>query len=110
MARRVDTATQAAKNKRIRQQALREQLAAQGHEQHIADLLEKVSEDISQQEPEFDQLDLQKVKLVIDTKLKLINKYLPDQKEELFTDMTDLDKAISEMTDQELEELAKQEK
>ena len=35
-------ATAAAKNKRIRQEALREQLQAQGHVQHVVDILDKL--------------------------------------------------------------------
>ncbi len=60
-------------NRQVRQEQLREQLAAQGHLQHVIDLVSKVE---TNEEPE----KLQAYKLVIDTKLKLINKFLPDLK------------------------------
>jgi|DEB0MinimDraft_6_1074348.scaffolds.fasta_scaffold03492_5 uncharacterized protein YnzC (UPF0291/DUF896 family) len=64
------------KNRRIRQEALREQLASQGHIQHVIEILDEVNDPDS----EIDQNMLQRKKLVVDTKLKLINKYLPDLK------------------------------
>lgn len=63
-------------NRRIRQEALREQLSSQKHVEHVIDLLKKVEEPPTP----LDTLDLQRYKLVIDTKMKLINKYLPDLK------------------------------
>lgn len=71
-----DTATAKNRNRRIRQEALREQLQQQGHIQHITDLLEK----ISNEDEYIDSEKLQRYKVVIDTKLKLISKYLPDLK------------------------------
>ena len=68
--------TRAHKNKAIRQQALREQLEAQGHVQHVGDLISEISkldDDCSSQA-------IQKRKVMIDAKLRLINKYLPDLK------------------------------
>lgn len=69
--------TRSQTNKRIRQEALREQLASQGHVQHVIDLID----DLKEPAPEFSALDLQRVKLIIDTKLALIKKYLPDPKQ-----------------------------
>lgn len=71
-----DTATAKNRNRRIRQEALREQLEKQGHIQHVVDLLEK----LSNEESEVNSDMLQRYKLVIDTKIKLISKYLPDLK------------------------------
>lgn len=68
--------TRAQENKAIRQEALRAQLEAQGHLQHITDLTAKLEEPGN----ELDALATNKLKIVIDTKLKLINKYLPDLK------------------------------
>ena len=66
--------TRAQLNRGIRQEALREMLAAQGHEQHIVELLGKIQNlDI-----EIDAHDLNRYKVVLDSKFKLLNKYLPD--------------------------------
>lgn len=70
-----DTATAKNKNRRIRQEALREQLQQQGHLQHVVELLEKIKD-----EDDIDNDKLSRYKVVIDTKLKLLNKYLPDLK------------------------------
>jgi hypothetical protein len=71
-----DTATAAARNKRIRQEALREQLQAQGHVQHVVDLLVKITDE----KEVIDQAMMYRYKVAIDTKLKLIDKYLPTEK------------------------------
>lgn len=63
-------------NRRIRQEALREQLSKQKHIEHVLDILKKVEEPATPLEP----VDVQRYKLIVDTKLKLINKYLPDLK------------------------------
>ena len=44
--------------------------------QHIIDIAEKLQDD----QQEIDQNMVSRYKIVIDTKLKLINKYLPDVK------------------------------
>lgn len=98
-----DSANRATANRRIRQQALRDQLSAQGHVQHVVDILDKVNDDSI----EMDSLTLQRKKLVIDTKLKLIGKYLPDVKVEEFTDLTEVDKQIDKLSDSELEKIIK---
>ena len=69
--------TRAQANRRIRQEALREQLSQQGHAQHIIEILDEM------REPgvEITSLELQKNKLIIDTKLALMKKYLPDVKQ-----------------------------
>lgn len=68
--------TRAQKNRAIRQEALREQLQQQGHVQHIVDILEKLKDP----KQEVDQQMTARYKIVIDSKLKLLNKYLPDLK------------------------------
>lgn len=60
-------------NRKVRQENLREQLATGGHLQHVIELLGKVERN---EEPE----KLAAYKVVLDTKLKLINKFLPDLK------------------------------
>ena len=69
--------TRANANRKVRQEALRDQLTTQGHVQHIVEILDKLSD----LDTELDQLMLARYKLVLDTKLKLINKYLPDLKQ-----------------------------
>ena len=66
--------TRAAENKRIRQEALREQLAKQKH-------VEKVIESINKLEDLNTEIDTQRIKAAIDSRLKLISKYLPDLKQ-----------------------------
>lgn len=68
--------TAANKNRAIRQEALREQLSAQGHVQHIVEMLNEI-QDLQR---DLDSNDLARYKVAIDTKLKLIGKYLPDLK------------------------------
>jgi len=64
------------KNKAIRQEALRESLAAGGHIQHILE----ICKDLNDLTMEMDATDVQRKRAVIDTKLKLVSKYLPDLK------------------------------
>jgi len=68
--------TRAQSNRRIRQEALREQLEAQGHVQHVVEIINDLT-----QVDEISSLGLQKIRLIIDTKLALIKKYLPDTKQ-----------------------------
>ena len=68
--------TRAQKNKSIRQEALREQLSSQKHVEHVVDILEQIGD----LDSALDSNDLQRLKVVVDTKLKLITKYLPDLK------------------------------
>ncbi len=73
--------TRAQLNRKVRQEALREQLSSQGHVQHIIDMVDKI------REPTHVLADdmLARYKIAIDTKLKLIVKYLPDLKATEFT-------------------------
>lgn len=79
-------ATRANKNRAIRQEALREQLANQGHLQHVIDLAKKIEEQA--EALTLDNTQLQAYKAVIDTKLKLVDKYLPSLKS---TELTTID-------------------
>lgn len=69
-------ATVAAKNKAIRQEALREQLSNGGHVQHVIEIASKLSE----QHLELESSAIQALRAAADIKLKLIGKYLPDLK------------------------------
>ena len=68
-------------NRAIRQEELREKLAAQGHEQHLLDTLRKI-DDLSE---EYDSLEIQRLKAAADIRLKLMSKYLPDLKAQEIT-------------------------
>lgn len=68
--------TRAQQNRKIRQDALREQLASKGLVQHVIEIAEKLCD----LEAELDQLQTQRLKAAADLKLKLVNKYLPDIK------------------------------
>ena len=68
--------TAANKNRSVCKEALREQLSAQGHVQHVVDILDEIKD----LRKDLDQQDLARYKVVLDTKLKLISKYLPDLK------------------------------
>jgi len=63
-------------SRQIRQESLRELLEKQGHLQHIL----KLADDLAGLDTELDALQIQRLRAVIDTKLKLLNKYLPDLK------------------------------
>ena len=90
-----DTTTAANKNRRIRQDALREQLSMQGHEQHITDILNKLMNEAV----EYDSVMVKRFEVTINTKLKLMNKYISDLKSvELSGDLQ-----FSDMTDEQIE-------
>ena len=65
--------TRAQMNKGIRQEALREQLAAQGHVQHVVDITVKLT-DLKQP---LDSVEVQRLKAAADNHWKAIDKYLP---------------------------------
>lgn len=66
--------TRAQENRAIRQEALRDQLANQGHVQHVVDIAEKLNE------PKLESKDVQRLKAKADIHLALIKKYIPDMK------------------------------
>ena len=68
--------TRAQENRKIRQEALRDQLSAQGHLQHILDITDKLQEPDNKIEPAM----VARYDIVIKTKIKLLAKYLPDLK------------------------------
>lgn len=71
-----DNATAKVRNRRVRQEALREHLEAQGHLQHVTEILEILMDPKQElQDGMYSRYDM-----VIKTKLKLIDKYLPTEK------------------------------
>lgn len=68
--------TRAQENKAIRQEALRDQLSNQGHLQHIVEL-HKELHDLA---TDLDPVQVQRLRAVLDSKHKLLDKYLPTEK------------------------------
>jgi|AOAMet_66_BLW_10_1038536.scaffolds.fasta_scaffold09219_2 hypothetical protein len=68
--------TRAQLNRGVRQEALREQLSNQGHLQHVIDMVDK----LQNLDTPLEALDVTRIKAAIDSKLKLIGKYLPDMR------------------------------
>lgn len=64
-------------NRAIRQEALRESLAAGGHLQHVVDMTQKLAD---LDDSELDALEVTRLRAAIDAKLRLVAKYLPDLK------------------------------
>lgn len=62
-----------AQRRKQRQEDLREMLSAGKHVEHVLKICERI-------EKEGDEAPLTALKVVIDTKLRLISKYLPDLK------------------------------
>ena len=71
-----DTRTRAQRNRAIRQEALREQLEKQKHVEHVIDMVQKIADVDKDLEPD----KVSRLKIAIDAKMKLVNKYLPDMK------------------------------
>ncbi len=68
--------SRANKNRAVRQEAMREQIAAQGHEQHVVEMLNKVM-DLDLQ---LDTFELKRYEVALNAKLALMRKYVPDLK------------------------------
>ena len=73
--------TKAQLNRQVRQEALREQLSQQGHEQYISEIISNLSDP----EMEYDGLWVQRLKAAADLRLKLMAKYIPDLKSQELT-------------------------
>ena len=63
-------------NRAIRQENLRALLSEQGHLQHVIEICDELNTLTNT----LEIADVARKKIVIDTKMKLINKYLPDLK------------------------------
>ena len=73
--------TKAQLNRQVRQEALRDQLSQQGHEQYISEIIGNLSDP----EMEYDSLWVQRLKAAADLRLKLMAKYIPDLKSQELT-------------------------
>lgn len=71
-----DSATSKDRNRRIRQEALREQLSQGKHVEHVIEIANKIANETL----ELDALMVQRLKAAAEIKCKLIGKYLPDLK------------------------------
>lgn len=91
--------TRAHQNRAIRQDAIRAQLAAGGHIQHVVDISNKLQELGNKLEP----IDVTRLKAAADLKLKLIDKYVPSLQSIDSKIETVGDKRMKEMTDDELD-------
>jgi len=89
--------SRANQNKAIRQEALREQLAAQGHVQHVIDIANKLTD----LEVKLEANDVTRLKAAADIKKGLISKYLPDLKSIELSEAAD----FSNYSDDELRDL-----
>ncbi len=70
--------TVASKNRRMRQDNLREALEKGGHIQHIVDIARQLMEP----DDTLESTDITRLKAAADIKLKLIDKYLPSLKQQ----------------------------
>ena len=84
--------TVAQRNKSIRQEALREQLAEQCRIQHIVKNIEKL-EDLT---VDLDTNEITRIKAANDQRIKVLGKYLPDLKA---TEITGMDGGPVEVTE-----------
>lgn len=71
----------AQRNRRLRQDALREQLAQQKHEEQAIGIIE----DLTNSELEFDSLMIRRKEVALNAHLKLMAKYIPDLKSQELT-------------------------
>ena len=84
-------------NRMLRQEALREQLSAQGHEQHIVEISD-IFRDLTR---ELDSSDIQRLLAASENHRAMLSKYLPDLKQ---SDSTiTMDARITDATDAELD-------
>lgn len=89
--------TRANENRRLRQEALRDQLAAQGHEQHINEIIKKFKDP----EEKIDADMFARLKEAGNKHLALLSKYLPDLKQ---TDSNiNMDARVTDATDDEID-------
>jgi hypothetical protein len=83
-----DTRTVAMRNKAIRQEAVREQMATYGHHTQATKIIEKLSDvegKLSPTNATMDSVEVQRLGKALDGHIKLVAKYLGDQKEINYT-------------------------
>lgn len=85
-------------NRRIRREALRDQLEAKGLVQKV---IESTDELADLEKRDMDSVQVQRLRAANDARLKLINKYLPDAKEDQNVTLNGI-LGVTDMTDDEL--------
>ena len=88
--------TRAQRERGIRQDELRTFIAERGKLSYIFDNLEKIEELDPETDQYFDKR-LQQLKIANEQRIRLLNKYLPDMKEEQ-TQVTDLPPVVIQLT------------
>jgi len=88
--------TRAQRERGIRQDELRTFIAERGKLSYIFDNLEKIEELDPETDQYFDKR-LQQLKIANEQRIRLLNKYLPDMKEEQ-TEVTDLPPVVIQLT------------
>lgn len=96
--------SRANENKALRQEQLRRYLSERGKLDYIFDNLEKIEDlkgNADKENADLDSLQIQRLKTANDTRLKLLNKYLPDLKQVEIDDSEKPD--YSDLEDEELD-------
>lgn len=88
--------TRAQRERGIRQDELRAYLAERGRVDYVFDNIEKIEELDPETEQFFDKR-LQQLKIANEQRIRLLNKYLPDMKEEQ-SEITDLPPVVIQLT------------
>lgn len=88
--------TRAQRERGIRQDELRKFIAERGKLSYIFDNLEKIEGLDPEEDKHFDKR-LQQLKIANEQRIRLLNKYLPDMKEEQ-TEVTDLPPVVIQLT------------
>ena len=88
--------TRAQRERGIRQDELRTFISERGKLSYIFDNLEKIEELDPETDQYFDKR-LQQLKIANEQRIRLLNKYLPDMKEEQ-TEVTDLPPVVIQLT------------
>jgi len=88
--------TRAQRERGIRQDELRAYLAERGRVDYVFDNIEKIEELDPETEQYFDKR-LQQLKIANEQRIRLLNKYLPDMKEEQ-SEITDLPPIVIQLT------------
>jgi hypothetical protein len=88
--------TRAQRERGIRQDELRLYLAERGRLDYVFDNIQKIEELDPEEDKHFDKR-LQQLKVANEQRIRLLNKYLPDMKEEQ-TEVTDLPPVVIQLT------------
>jgi hypothetical protein len=96
-----DTRNTIARQKAVRQEALRQQLSSGKHLEHVIEMVKKVTDETNEIEPAM----VQRYKIGIDAKLSLVKKYMPDLKQIETSETDDMDDMTIDELEQRIKEL-----